>query len=582
MTSIFALWASALTLAGGPVTGVSISPAAERTQVVIAVGGEVQFRDFTMEGPNRLIVDLFGATHALPGENFVGIERGGVISVRTTQYSEDVVRIVLELVDPVGYEVVAAPGAVRISLENRAGPFQPWSTAGVASASAPQAAAAVPAAPRPLASAQQVQEARRITVTFNNTPIQDVLLTFAEFAGRSIVSGSTVQGTVTATINDQPWDEALRAILRTNGLYAEESQEGIIEVSDVADITTREAGEPLETRAYKISYATATEVATAIAPILSERGEAAAASGTNTVVVTDIPRVHNAVADLIGRLDVETPQVTIQAKIIFVSRTDLEEFGITYDLKDSAGNQLNVVAPGALDSDRDGVIELPDEQVEIGTNVISLGGNSVAALGNATSRVAGPTLTLLSSLLIGRHTLISFIEALESTNLSDVQAAPLVRVMDNQTARIVVGEETPIRVIDVAAGGGGGATTGLPVASVQIQETGIILEATPHITGSDNILLELVTERSAPQLIATDAGVSFTTQNATTRVLVRDGQTVVIAGMFVTESNDVRAGIPLLMDLPLIGRLFRVTRRSNIQRDLIFLVTPHIVREAAF
>jgi type II secretory pathway component GspD/PulD (secretin) len=155
-------------------------------------------------------------------------------------------------------------------------------------------------------------------------------------------------------------------------------------------------------------------------------------------------------------------------------------------------------------------------------------------------------------------------------------------VMDNETARIVVGELTPIRVIDASAGGGVqggvGVGAGLPVASVQIQETGIILQATPSVVAGDMILLELEAERSAPQLAATDAGVAFTRQNATTRVQVRDGQTVVIGGLTVTDNNEVRAGIPLLMDLPLIGRLFRVTRRANAQRDLIILVTPHIVR----
>ena len=118
----------------------------------------------------------------------------------------------------------------------------------------------------------------------------------------------------------------------------------------------------------------------------------------------------------------------------------------------------------------------------------------------------------------------------------------------------------------------------LPAATVQIQETGIILEATPHVTANDNILLELRAERSAPQPAESDVGFIFNTQNATTRVLVEDGETIVIGGLTVTDKSDVRTGIPLLMDLPLVGRLFRVNREQTIQRDLIILVTPHIVR----
>jgi type IV pilus assembly protein PilQ len=181
----------------------------------------------------------------------------------------------------------------------------------------------------------------------------------------------------------------------------------------------------------------------------------------------------------------------------------------------------------------------------------------------------------LTSLIVGRHTLVSFIEALQSLNLSEIQAVPSVTVLDNVQARIQVGEQTPLRVIDPGGGAVGGT---LPTASVSIQETGIILEATPHVTANDNILLELRAERSAPQPAESDVGFIFNTQNATTRVLVEDGETVVIGGLTVTDRSDVRTGIPLLMDLPLVGRLFRVDRNQTIQRDLIILVTPHIVR----
>lgn len=595
MTSIVALWVGALSLIAGiagPVTGVSIAPSGERTHVAIAVQGEVTVRPFTMEGPHRLVVDLFGASHQLPVESYRGIRRGGVVSITSSQYLPDVVRIVLELEQAVGYEVVTTPGVVRLSLDNPSGSFEPWSTQANAVAQAPAARATLSAAPP--APRQEPPQQPIVDVSFRDTPIQDVLLAFAERSGRSIVAGAGVSDavpTVTADIRNQPWDQALRSILRTHGLVAEETPGGIVEVHVAADLTTREAGELLVTRPYKINYARVEEIAAAIEGILSaERGQVAAVPGQNTVIVTDIERVHTAVVSLIQQLDIEPTQVTIQAKIVFVSRTDLEEFGITYDLKDSAGNQLNVVTPGAADQDGDGIIELPDEQVPIGTNVVALGGNSVAALGNATSRVAGPTLTLLTSLLVGRHTLLSFIEALESTSLSEIQAAPHMTVMDNEPARIVVGELTPIRVIDASAGGGGaggaagggGGTgaAGMPVASVEIQETGIILQTTPHVAG-DQIMLELLAERSAPQLAASDAGVTFTTQNATTRVKVRDGQTVVIGGLMVTENTEFRAGIPLLMDLPLIGKLFRVNRQAVAQRDLIILVTPHIVRPPA-
>jgi type IV pilus assembly protein PilQ len=578
MTSFLSLLAGLLATAGGPVTGLSIQPAPERTEVVISIGGQAEYRDFTMEGPSRLVVDLMDARHALPKRDFLGIDRGGIRSIRTSQYSESIVRVVLELDAVVGYRVLPGPGELRIVLENPGESFAPWNAA--------------PAAPGPVANGYgnpepaspaatvgyppQVQ-AQRIWATFSSTPLVEVLFTFSEFADRSIVAGSDISDIVISSeIRDEPWDEALKAILEANGLVAEEMESGIIRVDDQENLFMRETQERPSTRAFQVNYANAADLQVSVTALLSmERGKVAVDAGTNTLVVTDVERVLDQVEALVAQLDRETPQVAIAAKIVFINRTDLQDFGVTYDLKDSEGNQLNLITPGAVDQDGDGVITYPADQVEVGTDVISLGGTSVAALGNARARIPNPNLTLLTSLIMGRHTLINFIEALESMNLSDVQAHPSVQVLDNQQARIHVGEETPIRVIDAQAG----ATQGsIPTAQVETRETGIILEATPHVTSSGKIRLTLMAERSAAIPAESDAGFIFQTQNAHSIVLVDDGETVVIAGLTVTETSEVRSGIPLLMDVPIIGRLFRVTRESTIQRDLMILVTPTIVR----
>ena len=568
-TSILALWTGLLVAFGGPVREVRIAPTARTTDVVITTDAPVEFREFTMEGPARLVVDLMGAQLDDDGPEYFEIQRGGIRSMRMSQYSEEMVRVTLELDEVVPYQVIRQGNGVRIALERRTGAFEPWSAAvsqRPATRSAPRAA-----------QTQQVVETARITVDFMATPVEDVLFTFAEFSGRSIVPGGSVTGNISARITDQPWDEALDVILQSNGFVATELPSGIIRVDDIQSLSEREGVEPPYTRTYQINYATAEELATAIQGLVTERGSVSFAPGSNALIVSDVARVHSDVEELIRSVDVRTPQVSIQAKIIFVNRTDLEELGITYDLKDSDGNQLNLVTPGAADVDQDGVIELPEEQAPQGSNVVSLGGSSLAALGNANQRVLSPSLTLLSSLVIGRHTLVNFIDVLESRNLSDIQAQPSVTVMDNQLARLQVGERTPLRVIDASAGGAGGAI--LPQATVSFEETGIILEATPHVTADNNILLDLKAERSAPVLAESDVGLIFQTQEAESRVLVRDGETVVIGGLTVTETNELRSGIPFLMDLPLIGGLFRTTRRSQVQRDLIILVTPNIVRD---
>lgn len=569
MTSMFALWAGTLLALGGPVTELTITPMASQTSVLISIDGEVEYRDFQMEGPHRLVVDLIGATHALPQDDFAAVNRGGILSMRTSQYSEDVVRVVFVLDRKLGYSVVPDSRGLRISLENPTGDFEPWSSGATTPPFDPTSL--TPAAENTL----QAQEARRISVTWTEAPINDVLLAFAAFSGRSIVPGSNVQGFVTADINDQPWDVALETILAGQGLVAEEMDSGIIRVDNITDLNERETIEPILTRTHRISFAPASEVSAMVQPILTERGNVTVGQGTNTLIVSDINRVQEQVAQLLGDIDIQTPQVTIQAKIIFVNRTDLNELGVTYELKDSRGNQFNTLSSGFADTDGDGTLE----PIAQGEAVVALGGNSVAALGNATQRVASPTLQLLTSLVMGRHQLIAFIDALQSVQLSDIEAAPQVTVLDNQLAEILVGELTPIRTIDAGAGGGGGAGgAAFPTAQVEQQETGIILRTTPHVTADGHILLEVEAERSAAELAESDAGFIFRTQRANTRVLVEDGETVVIGGLTQSERTTSIAGIPLLQDLPIIGALFRTRREQEIQRDLIILVTPHIVR----
>ena len=421
---------------------------------------------------------------------------------------------------------------------------------------------------------------RPITITFVDAPIRDVLFAFAEFADRSIVPGAAVEGLVSAEIRDQPWDVALDALLESRGLVATERADGMILVERLERVAERETRAPLETRAIRAVHAGAEELQELVLPILTERGRVAAGPVTNTLVVTDIPRVVREVEALVREVDVPARQVDIAAKIVFVNRSRLSGLGITYDLKDTEGNQLNLLTPGIADLDGSGAIDLPDEVVPTGTNVISLGGSSVAALGNATARIPGPTLSLLASLAMGRRTLIAFIDALESAQLTDVEARPSVRVMHNRTARIVVGEETPVRVLDAGAqsqSAEGVASAGYPVATVDYKETGVILEVAPRVTTEGDVLLALSAERSSADIAPSDVGYVFRRQKAESEVLVRDGETVVIGGLAVAEAAEIRSGIPWLMDLPVVGRLFRTHQHTVVERELLILVTPSVV-----
>ena len=582
MISTLTLWAALAVAAPqqADVRAFHIQPAGDATEIMIDVsGGAVAVRDYMLQAPARLVIDVVGAHHALASENYPGIGRGGVVGVRTSQYEAETVRLVFDLTEAVTYEVQQLGNGIRVTFQNPVGPFDAWH-----SNAAPMAVVQQPEltpTSRPMGSAQRaavplVQEEPRITVTFEATPILDVLNTFAEFTGRSIIAGPNLGDiAVNAEIRNQPWDVALQTILDANGLTIRETETGILRVDKTSDLSSRLAEEELITRSFRLNYVSVDSLLPAVRDLLSERGQATKSAAANLIIVTDAQSVVERLSEVIARLDAPTPQVTIAAKIIFIDRTSLEDLGFIYDLKDlqtpTGGNQLNTIVEGVVDEDGDGIIE-PNERTS--EDVILLGGNSIAALGNAGQRVGNPALRVVGSLVLGSHSLITFLEALRELSLSDIQAEPVITTMDNREAEVLVGQATPIRVIDAAAGGGEG---GFPVASVETRETGIILRVRPHVTG-DQVYLQVHAERSNVTLAASDVGVVFQTQRSNTEVLLNDGETAVISGLTVIERTQSRAGIPVLMDLPLIGFLFRRTTEREVKQDLLIMVTPHIVK----
>jgi type IV pilus assembly protein PilQ len=571
MISIVAL--SLAALAPAPVsyvTGLAVVPVADRTEVVIELDAAVIASDYALNEPARLILDLSGVSGTRPSQH--RIDRGGVKSLRMSQLDEGIARLVIDLDASVDYEVERTETTLRVSFPNRSGTFQAWrSELGGATPPAPTQQAA--SAPAPARAAPARSQLPPISVTFLEEPLANVLAAFAEYATRSIVASADVKAKViTAEIREQPWDVALEAILKANGLSAAELESGVILVQDGATLVERQAEEPLVSRRYEIRFVNADSLIRAVTGMVSAKGKVVANSSSNTLLVTDVPSTLDRIEPLIQDLDQRVPQVNIAATIAFVDRTALEQLGVTYDVKDSRGNQLNQKFPGWLDENGDNML---DSNEATSDNVVLLGGNSIAGLANANHPVPSPALQLLSSLVLGRHTVLAFLEALQQVTLSDIQAKPTVTVMNHRQAEIQVGQRTPIRVIDAGAVGGGEG--GAPTATVDFMDTGVILRVTPHVTG-DQVMLDMHAERSDAIPGASDVGFVFTTQNATTQVLVNDGETAVIGGLTITEKSRVRTGIPLLMDLPVIGALFRNTRESENKRDLLIMVTPHIIR----
>jgi len=565
------------------VMAVSIVPATGRAELVIDVRGMVDVSDFVLRDPARLVVDLVGARLAAPLVQYDGRSRGGVRNVRYAQFRSDVVRVVVELDGPRDYEVRQEESAVRIALEGNVEPdFGAWSSNGGAEPMpAASTAALVPSSPAtPLPAAipqprqatpapQQASGQPRVSVTFDQASIQEVVANFAAFSGRSIILGKDISGNVTAEIRDQPWDVAFNAVLAGQALTAIELPGGIIRVDTRANLATADSLEPMRTRIVPINYARALALQPSVAGIVSTRGRVVADTVNNAIIVTDLASRIPAIDTFIQALDVRTSQVAIQARIVFVDRTELENLGLRYDLGTSTQffNQL-VQRPDPAN---------PGTTFDPAQTVVNLGGNAVAAVANASTQFTegSPALKLMYSTAIGDFALTAFLEALQSVTLADLQAEPAVTVADNRNAYIFSGERTPIRQIDAGSQVGGQAAR----ATTTLQPTGITLRVTPHVVaGRREILLDLHAERSAvtPSPIS-EIGAIFSSQEATTQLLVRDGETAVIGGLTVTEVTVTKSGIPFLVDLPVIGALFGFRSNKEVRRDLLILVTPHIV-----
>ncbi|HUQ15668.1 MAG TPA: AMIN domain-containing protein [Gemmatimonadales bacterium] len=558
----------------GEVTAVSLAPSGGKAEVVIAVRGAVDVRDFVLASPDRLVLDVVGATlsDAAPAV-YDGVKRGGVLNLRYSQFRPDIVRIVIELDAPKAYEVSRQGESIRIAFGTDQG-FQAWSSvvahqelvADEAPAEVKPVAGKRPEVRPSMVNARAVSVGRaepRITVTWDRASIADVVAGFAAFSGRTIIIGKDVKGEVTAEVKNQPWPMAFQAILASQGLSAQEMSGGIIRVDAPGVLSALDSLEPLETSVVRINYAHAGSLEKTVESILTKgRGRVVADTGSNSLIITDTrSRVSN-VTDFVRGLDIRTPQLSIQAKIIFVDRTDIEELGIKYDLGDR--NQFFNKLVQRTDASGS-----PFSRT---VNVVNLGGNSVSAIGNADATITGSALDLIYSTSIGGFSLTTFLSALERTELADIQAEPVISTLDNREADILVGEETPVRVIDASS-----STSGTARANVQFKETGIRLTVTPHVTNNRQVLMKLHTERSAIQLLsAADLGFIFQKQKADNQLLVNDGETAVIGGLTVTQLTKTRSGIPLLSGLPIVGKLFSFSREVENRRDLIILVTPRI------
>jgi type IV pilus assembly protein PilQ len=380
-----------------------------------------------------------------------------------------------------------------------------------------------------------------IDIDVQNAAAASVLRMFAEFSGVNIIAGPEVDGKVTADLTGVPWLVALDTVLRTNGYGWERMSEDIIRVTTLEKLNNERVNEevlerkredflPLETQVIKVSYAKADEMQDPLKTLLTNRGKIETDERTNAIVVTDIADRVNRVREMAEILDYKTPQVEINAKLVDVDRRAQRDLGITWDV--TGFNEGDGAADLSVDAPIPGPVGVVDFSL-IGTDA----------------------------------DLNAQLQVLERKDMAHIISNPRITTADNKEATILVGKKIPLVIADEA----GNAIT-------QLTTIGIKMSVTPHINSDGRITLDLRPEVSDLLAQATvQGGIVIGTSEAETRVIVNNGQTAVIGGLIRQNESSTNSGVPILMDIPLVGYLFKSENKVTEERELLIFVTPRII-----
>ena len=419
----------------------------------------------------------------------------------------------------------------------------------------------------------KVYTGRRISLDFKDVEIDDVLRLIAEVSDLNIIAGDEVQGQVTIRLVDVPWDQALDVILLTKGL-------GFIRVGNVlriapgevlkseeeARLQEKRAKEKLEDLVVKlqpVNYANVKEVAKMVKRLLTARGTVDIDIRTNTVILKDIANVIDEATALIKAIDTQTPQVMIEAKIVEANLDYLREVGSRWGVGvQPFEDAFDTGSPLKEDVGSDGFTLQPVQDIL---------GNTIApnniAVSNPITELATGVVNVGAFLLDDRFNLDLELEAAESEGEGKVISSPRVVTLDNRKASIEQGVSIPFQTFENGD------------AKLEFIDAVLRLDVTPHITQDKSIIMKIEVQRNAPDdSVPTPTGSPAIAKNeAETETLVRDGQTLVIGGIYVVRSADRQSRVPYFHKIPVIGNVFKNTETREVRQELLVFVTPRVV-----
>jgi type II secretory pathway component HofQ len=386
----------------------------------------------------------------------------------------------------------------------------------------------------------------------SNADLRSVFKQLSEFSGNDIVLGDKVTGTVTLDVTHKTWREIMGIICKISNLTAVKEQSYIYvvpsedyrkqQLSDATMNQQEEALEDLHREVITCNNAKAEEMRNSVQSLLSTRGKITVVERNNALIIYDTPDNIAQVRKTIQELDVETNQVFISCKIIEVSSGVAKDLGIGWGYFDN------------------------------------LGGTNVSATHMPAFSVPGE-LERLTFGILSQDKLSATLSLLFQNTGAQIVAQPQITTLDNKEATVFLGSQIPIQTMTTAGGGLAGGGTFLGTPTVTMVDAGTNLIVTPHVTSEKRIMLTLSSTKSSYTLTGTGTNPIINKQSAQTNVVVSDGETVVIAGLTSNETQTVDEGIPVLKDIPLLGNLFKHSKKTVQKDDLMIFVTPHIINK---
>jgi len=404
-----------------------------------------------------------------------------------------------------------------------------------------------------------------LSMEFQSANIKNIFRIISEVSGFSLVLSPDVSGTMSIRLIDVPWNKAFELIMENNAL-GRMCEGNIIRIVPKATLLAAQVAEPLVTEMIRINYAVIGDMVKNLNGLKSARGNITADIRTNTLILTDISEKVDEMISVIKTLDVKTPQVMIESKIVELSRNYAQELGIVWGayterIDSSQPNQFpSLVRTGG---ERDVRFQ---SQADIAADGLDPG--FIVDLGIKSATPTGQFGVLLATLGLD-HALDVQLEALEAQGKSRTIANPKVTTLDNTEATIQSGQRIPYQT-----------STSNEGTKIEFIDANLELKVTPHITADENIYMKIAATQNTADFSKTVFGVpTINTKEAFTEVLVYNGATTVLGGIYQKSTSENRSSVPWFSDIPIIGYLFKNRIEDDRIFELLIFVTPTILRD---